>query len=358
MTICLIFVIKEKIKKRSEDQDDLANTLKFKWLFLEKPMNSIIKSVIKKRIDEILVFTGSFIAKNYDLKDTIVLSSSPRGGSTWLAQILSTLPGYSVLWEPLGLRGVPEAQKIGFNWRTYIPPGTEWDEAELFLKKILSGQLLSLHTLWVCRLQRVFFTKAWVVKFCHANMLLKWLTEKFSIRKPVLLIRHPCAVVSSQMKVGDVFDIRTPHIDPRFIKDYPQFESTLTKLNTWEEALAGTWCQEYFATLSLPKPHPWLLVTYEKLVRNGKEEIERIFSTLGFNTPKAAIDQLKIPSKTTKRKSSIVTGGDQLAVWKKKLTRDQIKRILDVVSAFGLDFYFDALEPDYNRLYSENPVRI
>jgi len=321
-------------------------------------MQLIMKSFIKKRVDKMLNLFYPIIAKNFDVRDTIVLSSSPRGGSTWLAQILSTLPGYSVLWEPLGYRRVPYVRKIGFNWRTYIPPGTEWPEAELFLKKILSGQSLSAHTLWVCRLQRLLLTKAWVVKFCHANMLLKWLTEKFPIRTPILLIRHPCAVIASQMKVGDLFDIRSPLIDPRFIENYPYFEPLLSKLHTWEEALAGTWCQEYFVTLSLPKPHPWLLVPYEKLVRDGGKKLNRIFSALGFKTPKAAFNQLKIPSKTTWKGSPILHGGDQLAGWKKYLKKEQVKRILDVVSAFGLDFYTDTLEPDYERLMGKQPVQL
>ncbi len=321
-------------------------------------MKPIIKSFVKKEVNKVLQCICTCKAKNYNIKNTIVITASPRGGSTWLAEILNTLPGYSILWEPLALNEVPEARKIGFHWRTYVPPGTNWREAEGFLRKILTGQFLTRQTTQTCKLSELISAKAWIVKFCRANMFLKWMTERFSTRTPILLIRHPCAVVASQMRHGRWITVSSPRIDPRFIEDYPEFEPILSKLKTWEEALSGIWCLEYFATLSIPKPHPWLLVTYEKLVRDGEAEIDKIFKTLGFETPKAAKEHLRIPSFTTKEGSPILSRGDQLSGWKKYLNKKQIKRILDVVYAFGLDFYTDELEPDYERLMGKQPVQL
>jgi hypothetical protein len=68
--------------------------------------------------------------------------------------------------------------------------------------------------------------------------------------------------------------------------------------------------------------------------------------------PAEAIKHLRIPSATTKEWSNVRAGKDPLAGWTKNLTKEQIKQILAVTSTFGLDFYGEDLEPDYNRLYS------
>jgi hypothetical protein len=308
--------------------------------------------------NSILDFAGTVKARDYDTRKTIIICASPRGGSTWLAEILNTLPGYSLLWEPLSLNEVPQAREIGFTWRTYIAPKTEWPEAEEFLRRILTGQFLNRHTLQASGFRSIFGTRGWIVKFCRGNMLLRWLTERFSTNVPILLIRHPCAVVASQMRHGRWKAVTSPRVDATFIQDYPQFEILLSRINTWEEALACTWCLEYFAPLVTQKPHPWLLVTYEKLVRDGEAELERIFSALGFEVPADARRHLRIPSFTTKPGSHVEGEEDQLALWKRRLSHEQIERILRIVRSFGLDFYTDELEPDYDRIYSDNPVRL
>jgi hypothetical protein len=212
-------------------------------------------------------------------------------------------------------------------------------------------------TIQASLLREIILSKGLIVKFCRAHMFLKWMTEKFTTKTPILLIRHPCAVVASQMKHGRWKPVREPRVDPRFLHFYPQFSGILKRLTSWEEALAGTWCLEYFAPLMIPKPHPWLLVTYERLVREGEDELERIFKTLEIDMPEDAKKNLRIPSFTTKPGSSVTSDSDQLALWKRRLSKEQVKNILDAVAAFGLDFYTDELEPDYDRLYSDNPVR-
>ena len=69
------------------------------------------------------------------------------------------------------------------------------------------------------------------------------------------------------------------------------------------------------------------------------------------------IKRLTRPSKTVTQASQIVSGNDPLAGWKKALTGQQIERILEIVNFWGLNFYSDALEPNYDRLYGTTPIR-
>ena len=125
----------------------------------------------------------------------------------------------------------------------------------------------------------------------------------------------------------------------------------LKKIKTREEILAVTWCLDNYIPLSIPKPHSWSLIFYEKLVKDGKKEIIRIFNEIGEKRiPNAAIKNLKKPSMVIlKEELKLINKPDlQLSKWKGYLSEDQINKILQIVSDFGLDFYTEQLEPEYD----------
>jgi len=247
----------------------------------------------------------------------------------------------------------PASRAMGLGWRPYIAPETDWPEAEAFLRRILTGQLLDRMNTKHLTLAQTFTRNAWVIKSVRSSAILKWTTEKLPIRTPILILRHPCAVVSSQTYSGRQIIPLPLEINPAFAAAFPQFVDYVKTLKTQHEARAAWWCMHYYPALTLPKPHPWLLVTYERLVKQGEAELERIFDALEIDMPKKAIEHLKTPSATTKEWSNVLANKDLLAGWTNKhLTKEQIKQILKVVSTFGLDFYGEDLEPDYGRLYS------
>jgi len=106
-----------------------------------------------------------------------------------------------------------------------------------------------------------------------------------------------------------------------------------------------------------PKPYPWLLLTYEKLVTNGEEELQRIFNAIEMEVPESAVMRLRVPSREARKDFPILTGENPLDDWTKNLSKEQIRRILHLVSAFGLDFYGEGLEPDYERFEDRPMVR-
>lgn len=112
-----------------------------------------------------------------------------------------------------------------------------------------------------------------------------------------------------------------------------------------------------FRSIVHPEPHPWILVMYEKLVRHGEEEIQRIFNALEFEIPPNAVKGLRMPSRSVREHSSILTGEDPLAGWTKYLSKEQVKRILHLVSAFGLDFYSQEWKADYERIEGQPVMR-
>lgn len=311
-----------------------------------------IKSILLK----LLATYNTINESRYDIKSSIVICGSPRGGTTWLSEILSTIPNSFVLWEPLHLREVPQVAKMGFGWQQYIPPGAKWKEAENYFSRLLMGQFLTYLITRHSDIRKIHSTKVWIIKFCRANMLLPWLAYRFDINPPILFIRHPCAVVASQLRHEAWSDIRDKFEIPqtRYNDIYYRYSDILRTISTKEEVLAARWCLEYKIPLSYPKPHPWILVTYENLVKNGEQEVRRIFERLNMQLPEVAINNLHTPSRSTQEGSRILTGGDQLSGWRKTLSTAQIKRILNIARKFDMDFYDFKTEPDYSRLYNNS----
>ena len=97
-----------------------------------------LNSTILYQIDKLFSKT-----KRIKQRDSILISGSPRSGTTWLMEILEYIPGYTYTFEPLQANFFPEAYKIGFRGRPYLHPDKEWKELEEYLRKIFTGQIIS-----------------------------------------------------------------------------------------------------------------------------------------------------------------------------------------------------------------------
>ena len=355
----------------------------------------------EKSFTNFMLYTNKLIfsKKKINPKDNILIIGSPRSGTTWLMEILQLLPNYTYLSEPINPILFPEAFTIGFTSRTYLPIDNDWPSGERHLDKIFRGhvmnhpiparlkdaennqpnysppsfqkQLQDLYKLQPKTLINHLFAKKLVVKFVRLNRLLPWISQRFQLRGIIFIIRHPCAVIASQLNTG--FCGYHPS-SPPYTDIYPSLEmllheaskieglspnvlQKLKEIKTREEILAATWCLDNLIPLSHAKPYPWTVVTYEKLIKEGEQELKRIFHEIGQKTiPPDCYKYLKKPSKlTTEQEQHIVTQRDkQLSKWKKKLSEEQIKRILSVVSDFGLDFYNENIEPNYNKINVTN----
>ena len=311
--------------------------------------------------------------KKINMTETIVIVGTPRSGTTWLMELLGTIPSYTYLFEPLNPRWFPESSKIGFQSKTYLPDSADWTKGEKYLRKAFTGRLFSIGGPYELRLskpkmilQSLLYDKL-IVKSVRMNRLLPWVAKRFELRNIFYIIRHPCAVVASQLKTG--FTGHQP-INPPYINITPNPKNILSeaskieglshnildklkKIEKPEEILAVSWCLDNYVPLSLPKPHPWTMVIYEKLINEGEKEIIRLFNEIGEKDRSIrAIRFLKKPSKLTQKSElNIVKNEDkQLSKWKKSLSEKQIDRILKIVDDFGLDFYTENIEPDYQKI--------
>lgn len=329
----------------------------------------LFKNLKDYKILDLLDFT--FIKnKRYDLKTPILIVGSPRSGTSWLMELLGNMPGGIFTYEPFNPKWFNKPQELGFYRRVYLPPENNWLELEKYFKSILTGNYVGFrysYEFTPSYMIDLLFSNRVIIKSVRINRLLPWFVNRFDSCKIIYIIRHPCAVISSQLKTGYCgYHLNQSPYENAFPTNEQVFKEAqkiqglddnilekIKNLDTIEELLAAVWCLDNYIPLSMKKPYHWELIFYEDLIRKGKSEISRIFKKIGLEkVPKSVFKHLKTPSAVApKDELEVVKKVDaQLSKWKSSLSEKQIKNILRVVSDLNCDFYLENSEPNFDKI--------
>jgi len=307
-----------------------------------KGKNSIT-AFLKKRFS-----CKSIVIKRISPASTIFLSGSGRSGTTWLSNIIGACPGVGILFEPFDHRKVPEAKH--FSLRTYLRPGEEYPRKKVFIKQVLSW---GIHNAWIdCENKNFLVWKA-LVKSIRANLMLAWIDRNFHC--PILyMVRHPCAVVLSRLKLNWETHLEVFLGQEKLMKDYlSKFESSIRKAKKPIHKHAIMWCIENLITLNQLPNYNWTFCSYEELCINTEEEIDRIFSRLGLKRT-ARVNQALNSFYQTRNESAVRTGKDPVSEWKNQLSKQDVADILAIVHDFEIKIYGESPLPVTGYLQKVN----
>jgi hypothetical protein len=280
-----------------------------------------------------------------------LICSSPRSGSTWLGELLSSDEHTILVFEPLHLKYVPAAEKAGFEWRTYRHPNEVWPQGKKFLSKIFQGRIINEWTTKELSISKSFLCKRLITKFVRATRLLPWICTHFNLPPPILLIRHPCAVVASQLQRNYWKSMSRPSIPP-FLDDHLDLQNLIRSSNSVEEYLAITWCLDYFPAFATKRPHPWQVISYEELIIDQHKALDKIKRSWHF------VSGVEFPRVHEKSSTTYKSGTSGLTGWMKSLTLEQKEKIIRIAHGFGFTFYtLDSASPNFDALSPFEPGR-
>ncbi len=299
-------------------------------------------------------------------EETLVVSGSPRSGTTWLAEMIRVIPGYKMLNEPLNLHSSVPAQNIDcLDWRTNLNVDAQVPEIEKMLRQVLEGRIGALH-MWrfqsevsVGRLAEQIVNRKVVVKMVRVNRMLSWLSSRFPVRAIISIFRHPCAVVASQMGYQANWRDATPpdkeNIKTGFFGTLPdpvldRFGDTLSEISTTAGYLAAIWSLDTYLALRGPMRGPWIVTTYENLVQDTEGEMQSILDSIGEPMPADMRQRFGQPSNSAAEDLRTEDVDVQLTKWKRNLSKAQIDAVLRVVRAFPINFYTESPLPDQKEL--------
>lgn len=298
-----------------------------------------------------------------NVQDATVVAGSPRSGTTWLAELLHRALRRPMLDEPLHLKW-PDVKQAGITeWRPYMDSRAIAPETSDYLSQVLAGRVACnrqfLSSDVPGQLYEFLIGKPRVVKFVRANRMLHWMAGQYDVEGLVLILRHPCAVVASQVDYKHEGWKRTRLPSEKELQTgfggripdwaFDRFYDVLSSVETTAGRLAAVWCLDTYFPLHETEAFPGIVTTYERLLLHEQEELDRILQLLGRpNTnASAALDQ---PSHSAAPDLNTENTHQQLAKWRDKLSTKQIGEVLGIVEGFGLDFYSEALEPNYARI--------
>ncbi|EON79301.1 hypothetical protein ADIS_0181 [Lunatimonas lonarensis] len=319
---------------------------------------------------EKLIYLRPFVSKNQHRNispdNTLCLFAIPRSGSTWLADMLHQMDKSVLFNEPLITVPNPidlgkpidplfvraeEVKKLGFHYLQPIPHSAEWPEAKDFFKRLLTGRIPSRLLYDLDSGRQILRSEHLIAHFNHANLLAAWLQRQFNF-KSIVLLRHPCAVVASQLDDPSIG--RAVQSTPTSIADFKYNElftsetDLIKQLRTKEQFLAFLWGVQVREILYRnPEINRMLVVHYEYLVVNFDAEIKRVFGWIGREVPEHVWTLRTLPSK------SVLNPGaphhydaHHLENWKNLLTPSQVRQILDVVRELGVNVYGENTFPE------------
>lgn len=302
-----------------------------------------------------------------DLEDTIFLTGVPRSGSTWVMNLLATLPGHKSIFEPLHPDWWAPIRDLDVGPRPALRPGDRHEAFRAYLEGVLAGRIsgayadydLSPGSVW----RRVNAHRL-VVKSVRLTRSLPWLVSEFDLRQVFLLVRHPCAVVASQRRTGIRGHFTLPEerldrdaviasaLDALGDEAPDELVERIRGLTTEVEALSLLWAVDYALGLAGASEEVQVL-RYERLVEGGPRALQAVFEALGEEVPPAAQEAYGRPSHTAR--GDVHEGqADQQRRWAAELDREEGERIAEIVGWFGFeDVSFD--EPGYS-LPREGPL--
>lgn len=284
-----------------------------------------------------------YFRNNISKTNPIIISGSPRGGTTWLYEVFQSTSNRFGLWEPLHDKMLNQFfKKDTYLFHKYIPINSKNKEIETYFNNLLSGKYITTPLLQKNTNFKTYKkTDGLLIKFCRLSPMLPWFNRLYPDIKILQLYRNPLAVVSSQMKHGQwsSFDKNSYKYfinEKNYSKEYyAQFKSVYETIEHPEEVLALIWALDMIPTLNFESENV-LKMKYEDLFLDPKINFQKIYRHFSLKSPKDLDSIIKKPSSTTKKGSNILTKPtDQLETWKKHLSEDQVDRIKAILSKLG-----------------------
>jgi hypothetical protein len=284
----------------------------------------------------------SYVDLAPDHRATVALLGSARSGTTWVGEVIDRHHDHRVVFEPLRPNRVPVARSFANG--QYLRRS---DTDPRFLdpmRAILTGRV---RNPWTDHLNHVVVARRRLVKEIRANLLAPWLVEQFPGMPVVLLVRHPLGVAVSRREMGWQDHLDDALAQPDLVADHLHPEQA-----TWLHGLTHPFARsvaqaglETLVPLRMTTPDELLVVTYEGLVSQPREQAERVLRHVG-QQPDAALDAaLDRPSHLARADSAVRTGGDRAASWLRRVSPEETAAAAEVLAMLGLDVAYGVDDP-------------
>lgn len=289
-----------------------------------------------------------FIDRASDERNTVLLAGTGRSGTTWISDVINWRRGYRYMFEPFYPQKVDICR--AFRYRQYLRPDNREDRFLGPASAILSGRV---RNRWIDGENKKFIARKRLVKDIRANLLLGWIHAQFPAVPIILIMRHPCAVANSKIRLNWGTHIEEFLAQPELMEDFlAPFEEAFRTADDVFDRHILLWCVEHYVPLRQFRRGEIHLAFYESFCESPEQEVRRLCSFLGEPFDGRILAGLGHPSTKTRQGSAIVTGASLTESWRKHLSETQTRRAVELLSLFGMDgIYREGAMPDIEGAY-------
>ncbi len=288
------------------------------------------KKILQKLHNQFSVDAG-------DYRQTVILAGTGRSGTTWVEDIINNGNDFRIMFEPFHSKKVDLLRD--WNYRQYLRVNDSDDKFLEPATSILNGDIKNE---WIDMFNNKLFSRKRLIKDIRAQLILKWIKHNFPEIPTILLLRHPCAVANSKLKLGWDTHLEDFLVQDKLMEDFLNpFKKDLENAKDLFDKHIYMWCIENYVPLKQFKEEEILVVFYEDICKNPKTEIERIFSFIGEDFSSTMVEKAKKPSALSQKDSAVVSGTDLVSSWRKSISDDQVERAFEILSKFGLQKIYD-----------------
>ena len=280
-----------------------------------------------------------------DHKSSVFLAGSGRSGTTWLSQIINHRRRYRYVFEPFNPR---EVGPFGhFRTKQYLRPD---DRREEFLEPARLALTGRLRDPWTDRFNGRIVARRRLIKDIRANLLLGWMRANFPGMPIILLLRHPCAVVTSRLALGWKDNLSETMEQQELVEDFllPMEAEIRAAQGDFERHLF-LWCIDNYVPLMQFGAGELHLAFYENLLARPGEELRSLFASLDESFDERVYRKLRHPSPLSRKNAP----APSLEGWRTRVGSHQLERTIEILHLFGLDrLYGGGAMPDPSGAYA------
>jgi hypothetical protein len=277
--------------------------------------------------------TRPIIDLDPDPSVAVLVAGTGRSGTAWVSNIINYANEYRYLFEPFQPYRTQEINN--FRYRQYMRPDETDPAFVLPARLILSG---AIHSPWVDRYNRRLISRRRVIPEIRANLMLKWLRNRFPTTRIIWLLRHPIADANSRMQLGWKNHLDEILSQEALLDDHiGPFRREIASARTEFERQLYLWCIENYVPLRQLAPGDVHVAFYENFCERPKFEIDRLFHYLDRPYTRAIFNQLRRPALLNRDETQAVRRHDLVENWRAQIMPHQVERALEILAMFGLD---------------------
>ena len=267
-----------------------------------------------------------------DHENSVFLAGSGRSGTTWLSQIINHRRRYRYVFEPFNPREVGAFWHFGT--KQYLRPD---DRREEFLEPARLALTGRLRDPWADRFNGRILARRRLIKDIRANLLLGWMRANFPGMPIILLLRHPCAVVTSRLDLGWKDNLSETMEQQDLVEDFLlPMEAEIRAASDDFERHLFLWCIDNYVPLKQLGVEEVHLTFYENLLARPEQELQNLFASLGESFDERVYGSLRRPSPLSRKNSP----APSVQSWRTRVSGHQLERTIEILGLFGLDHLY------------------